>query len=557
MSGPAVIDRHRAEPSEIVARRELARLVHSADLLRAAAEAVGRETDPLAVANAVATHVARLTQADRVLVGLIEDEAFVPRATVGSCDSEPDADAAIVTAVRRALRSVVQPEAIGVPVRDPHGRVIAVVVARRETFGRRFNADDVRSIETLAPTAAIGFDRGKLYERLIDWNRSVEMLLAFNAAINQHLAPPELVRRLVEQAARLLNADAGFAGLVVPDPSGATQMESDGYWAKGAWNDRRRRWQRSAGTPGFVLETEFPYFSNEYPADPLADADLPGVVRAMCVPIKNERAQVLGFFELHRGADGPLFTWHDAAFLESLANMAAVAVENARLWRSLEATNRQLQAMSAANVGRLEDERRHIARELHDEAGQALIGIKLGLQAVAGLVPDELANVRAELDLLRQQVNGAAIRLKNLARQLRPPTLDQCGLSTALRQLADDFRSRTGLTVEIAVAEPVGRLGAPAETAVYRIAQEALTNATKHAAARAVRLALDNRGGAVRFTVADDGRGFDPDATSIGLGLLGMRERVAMLGGEFRLSSRPGGGTTIEIIVPVVDADQI
>jgi GAF domain-containing protein len=107
-------------------------------------------------------------------------------------------------------------------------------------------------------------------------------------------------------------------------------VEADGYWAGGRWLDGLRRWKRGERTPGFVLGTEFPYFSNDYPADPLADPDRGGVRRAMCVPLKNDRHQVLGFFELHRGG-GPLFSWHDAAFLESLANTAAVAVENARL----------------------------------------------------------------------------------------------------------------------------------------------------------------------------------------------------------------------------------
>jgi signal transduction histidine kinase len=542
------------------AQRELARLARAADVLRAAAEAVGRETDPRAVARVTVAFAARLTQAERVLVGLVEDDEFHPQAAaVGGRPAEvtdEDAeDARLVAAVRRAQQPVVTPAALAVPATDHHGRVVAVLVARKDAGRRGFTPHDARLLETLGHVAAVGFDRGRLFERLIDWNRSTEMLLAFNAAINQHLAPPELVRRLVEYAARLLNGVAGFAGLAVAGAAGTLRMEADGYWTGGAWHDRPRRWARGEGTPGFVLDTEFPYFSNDYPADPLADPALAGVVRAICVPIKNERSQVLGFFELHRGADSPLFSWHDAAVLESLANTAAVAVENARLWRSLEESNRQLQAMSAANARRLEEERRHIARELHDETGQVLIGIKLGLHALSGLVPDDLPEVRAELDVLRQQVNEAAVRIKNLAHQLRPPTLDHCGLATALRQLTDDFRRRTGLRVEVTATETDRRFGTQVETAVYRVAQEALTNTAKHAHAGTVRLTLTDLGPVLRFSVGDDGRGFCPASPTAGLGLLGMRERVAMLGGDFRLSSGPDG-TVIDVTVPVADAQQ-
>lgn len=541
------------------ARRELARHEHAADLLRAAAAEVARQTDPLAVARVTVAYVARLTQAERVLAGLIADDEFRPQASaIGGrvCDPvRPDEEETrLVRTVRRSQRPAVSSESLAVPSMDHHGRVVAVFVARREAGRRPFTPHEVRLVETLGHVAAVGFDRGRLFERLIDWNRSMEMLLAFNAAINQHLAPRALVRRLVEHSARLLDAAAGFAGLAVSDPSGDSRMEADGYWASNIWHDRPGRWNRGEGTPGFVLETEFPYLSNDYASDPLADSALVGVARAVCVPIKNERLEVLGFFELHRGADGRHFSWHDAAVLETLANTAAVAVENARLWRSLEDTNLQLQAMAAATDRRLEEERRHIARELHDETGQVLIGIKLGLHALGGRVSDDQPDVRAELDDLRQQVSEAAVRIRTLAHQLRPPVLDHCGLDAALRQLADDFRRNTGLVVDVS-ADTGRRFGSPIETAVYRIAQEALTNTAKHAAAGTARLSLTDLGPTVRFTAADDGRGFAPVAPNAGLGLLGMRERVAALGGEFRLSSGPDG-TVIDVTIPVTDADQ-
>lgn len=556
------------------------RPTRSLALLAESARVLAQQTDTPALVDALAKQVIRLVVALRARVYLIVDDQVQLAATathrsVGEpTTAEPSASARAsvslstdatptdatlndmlpsdevetVALVRRTQRAQITALRLTVPVCDHHRRVIAVIVAVRGPGRPAFDAVDEQLLQTLAHSAAVGLDRAKLYERLIEWNRSMEMLLGLNAALNQHLGPSELMRQLVEHAGRALQADAGYAGLAVREPRGeCVGMETERYWSAGEWREWPRSWPRGVGLPGWVLETEFPYFSNDYLADPLAEPDLPVVGRAICVPIKNERAEVLGFIELHRASAGSAFSWHDAAVLESLGNMAALTLENALLWRSLEATNRQLQAVSAANVERLESERQHIARELHDETGQALIGIKLGLQAVAGLVPAEMVEVRAELDLLRQQVNEATSRIKHLARQLRPPTLDQCGLSTALGQLVEDYHRRSGVRVELALEDAGVRLCSAWETAIYRIAQEALTNAIKHAQASIVRLRLKQEAGVVCFCVSDDGVGFDAKTAHRGLGLLGMRERVAVLGGEFELVTRPGQGTTITI----------
>jgi signal transduction histidine kinase len=541
-------------------------LTRALAMLAEASRVLAQQTDTPSLGRVLAEWAMRLVAAGRVCVYLAVDDRLqlvASRVVPGWSDSAntPHADTVAADAdahelVIRVQRSQQAQRTTGqttigrlaVPVGDHHRRVVAVVLAERAPGQPAFEAADEQLLQTLAHTAAVGLDRAKLYERLIEWNRSMEMLLGLNAALSQHLAPGELMRHLVEHATRALGADAGYAGLAVREPQGElVGMESERYWSAGVWRERPRTWARGVGMPGWVLETEFPYFSNDYATDPLAEPDLPEVARAICVPIKNERAEVIGFFELHRGPSGSAFTWHDAAVLEQLGNMAALALENALLWRSLEATNRQLQAVSAANVERLESERQHIARELHDETGQALIGIKLGLQAVAGLVPPELVEVRQELDLLRQQVNEATTRIKQLARQLRPPTLDQCGLATALEQLVEEYRRRSGVVIELSLEDADVRLCSAWETAIYRIAQEALTNTIKHAQASVVRLRLRQEAGLVWFSVSDDGVGFEAKHAHNGLGLLGMRERVAVLGGEFELATRPGQGTTITV----------
>ena len=344
---------------------------------------------------------------------------------------------------------------LSVPIFNHQRALVGLIEVQNRRDRALVKAQDVTLGEVFALQAAVGLERARLYDRLNDWSQSLEMLLGFNAAVNQHLSPRALIRRLVENAARFLKADGGQSGLAVPlDQQEGDCMESEGYFHRGHWHERGQRWGRMQGLPGVVLESEFPYLANDYAEDRNGDPSLIaqfGVGRALCVPIKNTEHEVLGFFELHKGTEGVPFSWQDAAFLESLGNTTAVAIRNAQLLKAVESKNRQIHALSAHNVQRLEEERRHIARELHDEAGQALIGIKLSLQVVAKQIPAEMPALRSELDRLREQVNNATSQLKDLARRLRPATLDQLGIDVALGQLVSEFERLSGIKVDFDV----------------------------------------------------------------------------------------------------------
>ncbi|HBL30109.1 MAG TPA: hypothetical protein DD490_25005, partial [Acidobacteria bacterium] len=443
---------------------------------------------------------------------------------------------------------------LGFPFLNHQGRPLGafLVIDRR---GGSFTQLDAESANVQALVATVGLERALLLERLEDWTRGLEALLSFSAAVNQHLDPPALVRHLVEHAARFLKASGGLAGLARGEEPGL--FVADAYWHAGTWVALHRTFRPGDGLPGLVLESEFPYLANDYLSDRLGDPELAatfGIGRALCVPLRHAGTAPFGFFELHRGAGQPPFTWQDATFLESLANTTAVAIENAALLSEVEAKSRQVRALSAHNVTRLEEERRHIARELHDEAGQALVGVKLALQVMARLVPAEPPTLREQLDQLRDHVNRATSQIKDLARRLRPPALDQLGLDVALRQLASEVEHRAGLAVELDLQGFSARLPQPVETALFRVAQEALTNVAAHAEAARARVTLEDRGEEIVLSVVDDGRGFDVHATQSslggGLGLLGIRERVAMLDGRVDLTSTPGAGTALRVLVP-------
>jgi two-component system, NarL family, sensor histidine kinase UhpB len=202
-----------------------------------------------------------------------------------------------------------------------------------------------------------------------------------------------------------------------------------------------------------------------------------------------------------------------------------------------------------------EEERRRLARDLHDEVNQALTAILLRLEALAQETPPEREPEVAELKRL---VNQAMEELLNLARQLRPSALDDHGLVPAVETQLKRFSARTGVEVRLDTRGEPDELPEVVQTAVYRVAQEALTNVTRHAGATVVEVDLGEHEGAAELRVRDDGGGFDPavvaqaatEGPSGGLGLVGMAERARLVGGELDVRSAPGGGTSITLRVP-------
>jgi signal transduction histidine kinase len=206
-------------------------------------------------------------------------------------------------------------------------------------------------------------------------------------------------------------------------------------------------------------------------------------------------------------------------------------------------------ALSRVVAGQ-ELERRRLARELHDETGQALTSILLGLRAV-----DEAAGspaTKKAVSDLRELVVATLQDVRRLAVQLRPTALDDFGLVPALERLVQTFAEITGIEVELEARLGVERLPPELETTLYRLVQEALTNVVKHAEARHVSILLARREGVVIAMIEDDGRGFDPEVRDgTGVGLIGMRERVELHDGRLTVESGSDTGTTLRIEIPL------
>jgi signal transduction histidine kinase len=220
-----------------------------------------------------------------------------------------------------------------------------------------------------------------------------------------------------------------------------------------------------------------------------------------------------------------------------------------------EHRERRLATRYAARVVQAEeDQRRRLARELHDEPLQLFVHLARRLEGL-GETPGIPASATAGLAEARQQALDAALLLRGLARDLRPPTLDHLGLVAALSSFLADIGEEADLHADLQVIGEAGRLAADIELGAFRIIQEAVRNALRHAGARRLQVSVEFGAGALRLTVADDGRGFTPgeldDLAATHLGLLGMRERALLLSGHLEVRSAPGAGTVVHAWVPL------
>jgi two-component system, NarL family, sensor histidine kinase UhpB len=194
-----------------------------------------------------------------------------------------------------------------------------------------------------------------------------------------------------------------------------------------------------------------------------------------------------------------------------------------------------------------EEERKRVARDLHDEVNQALTAILLRLEALTQVAPPRL---RDELAETKGLANQAMEELLQLARQLRPTALDDHGFVLAIEEQLRRFKAQHGVDTRLTTTGSLDDLGSEQQLVLYRVTQEALNNVARHAGASHVDVAIRRDNGAVALAVTDDGAGFDYDTEQRGLGLDGMAERARLVDGQFEVSTRPGKGTKLQLTVP-------
>lgn len=264
------------------------------------------------------------------------------------------------------------------------------------------------------------------------------------------------------------------------------------------------------------------------------------------------RGNVAGLVSM---ATADAFSEEQVRLAEAMSSQASVAVENAVLFAQMQASTARMQALSRRLVEAQESERRSIARELHDEAGQSLTSLRIGLRLLEREIAQG-AEITDRVSELVRTTDAVIDGLHRLAADLRPASLDHLGLDGALRQYSREAAAKYGLEMHFKARGFNGeRLPAVVETALYRVVQEAVTNVVRHAGAHRVDILVEHRGERVLVMIEDDGAGFDPlrvERTDH-FGLLGMQERAEALGGTLTVESSPGAGTTI--VVEVSSAD--
>lgn len=245
-------------------------------------------------------------------------------------------------------------------------------------------------------------------------------------------------------------------------------------------------------------------------------------------------------------------------FLLAVSNQLGMALENSHLWEELRRKEAVRTRLLAKNVTAQEEERKRISRELHDETGQALTSMLVQLKVLEKLT--DLESVQVHAEELRKLTSRTLEEVRRLALDLRPAALDDLGLVSALAWYTNDYAQKTNIEVQFnAPVNPV-RIPHEYEIVFYRVVQESLSNIKKHAGASRVSVTLEQSPELLNVIVEDDGKGFDPAAIlstgEKGLGLMGMAERIELIGGTFRVDTRPGNGTRVTAQVTLHEASK-
>jgi PAS domain S-box-containing protein len=264
-----------------------------------------------------------------------------------------------------------------------------------------------------------------------------------------------------------------------------------------------------------------------------------------------------GFMALDVPPDKDITSGHDFHLLGSLGNFLGGAIENASLLQTIAGHREELKGLTARLFQSQELERKRIARELHDEAGQALTGIKFTMETIEKEMAPEKSHVQEHIRDIKKQINRTYHEMRRISYRLHPSILSDLGLEPALDAYFADITKYSDLKIEFKMVGFEERVDPDIESILYRISQEALTNTLKHAAAGHFKLSIIKSYPQIIFLAEDDGIGFDAGAfkgQQQALGLLSMRERAAMLGGKFTLRTSPGNGTRIRIEIPIKES---
>jgi signal transduction histidine kinase len=439
------------------------------------------------------------------------------------------------------------------------GRVTGLMqLGVEDSLRRPFSEDDLVLSQVLANQVAVALENARFYREIEDRRWRTELFHAIGEALTSETEYHRILDRVAEFVHRLVDAQLVVAA--VPEAEELVPVALAGRAASlaGAANPLSILLDRPM--LHLVVQAKQPLVIPDLHSGSAGEArraiaDTLGVRSLVAVPlVAGERTlAVLAACACQPAA----FTPEDVVLLAGVASRAAVSIQNVELRAKLEAQHQVLRLVSLRMVNAQEEERRHISRELHDELGQALTALKINLDLARRALPgDASGQLRDSLAEASSLAVSVLERARNLSLKFHPAILDDLGLVAALRWEVDRYERRIGQTVDFEADLHGATLGPELEIIIYRIVTEALTNIARHARADHIRVSLRLEDRQVIVGIEDDGVGFDAaawfdsPAERRSLGLIGMRERAGLLGGELEVISAPGCGTQVRALFP-------
>ena len=399
--------------------------------------------------------------------------------------------------------------------------------------------------------------RKRTEEALKQRNRELSILNSIAVALNHNMALNLILEETLKNVLKVLELNRGAIFLIDREQEkteviakSGFQIDSAGYPQQVFFKDPLLSEALLDG--GMVLKPEpiFPAFKARFELN--AQKFSPWLT---CFLI-TFKGKGVGFLGLDIPQDRRL-SQYEFHLMGSLGNFLGGTIVNSQMRETIRRDQQELRRLTGKLFQSQEDERRRIARELHDESGQSLTAVKLALERLEQNVTSPEKDLREEIGKIIMMVRRTSSEIRHLSYHLHPTLLSDLGLEPALDLYFKEIKSHTGHNIEFSMVGFDRRLDVDMETVFYRFSQEALTNALKHSGSDNFRLSIIKSYPKIIFRAADNGVGFDTQiigADKRNLGLLGMRERTSLLGGTFRLRSKPGEGTQIRIEIPFAES---
>ncbi len=429
---------------------------------------------------------------------------------------------------------------LGVPI-IYKGSTIGDLYLTDKEGSEEFRQEDQDAVALFAAQAAVTIENARLYEEERRRAQEWKSLFELGEQVAASLDLDALLTTVVERARELLSADNAMLSLVTPAADELVVAASVGMRSEAM---RNLHWRVEDFIKGGVEAAHVPVIIRNYPEDPqvsqppLAAAVEEGI-RSFVAARFEAKGNVLGVLNVANQRPTP-FSQRDGELLQSFANLAAIAVENARLYERVQ------------DLAVLE-ERQRIGMDLHDGVIQSIYAAGLNLEDCAEEVYENPAEVRSRLDKAIGDLNRVIQDIRAYIYDLRPEIAGTEDIGEALKELLREVKVNTLMETDLTVEGETPRLSEEQATNLIHIAQEALTNVKKHARASAVKARLHTEDGLLRLKIVDNGVGFNPAEalTPAQQGLRNMSERARALGGRFSLDSAKGKGTSLEVDVPL------